>query len=198
MSTAGVALVLIVVILAAALSVATMRLRSRERALRAAVVAHVDAVGRIGSVGAAATVPTSTDAAVAMLGRLGASIEERVNAEERQRRLMIGAVERIRPHLFLADTSGVELFRNAPGATVGTAEGDAILEGAVRELLKKASGGLIVDRELNLAGPPRKDFLLRAFPVEHLTFAWLERLGLARRRLRGWLGSGRAVGRVRT
>ena len=171
MSTASAAALVIAAAGVVALAVALVRSRSRELALRSAVAEHVEAFGGTRESGAGSSGPqlglATTDQAVTMLGRLGSAIDARHAADDRQRRLMVGAVERIRPQMFLADAVGAELFRNAPGATVGTGEGDAILEGAVRELLKKAATGLLVEQELNLAGPPRKDFILRAFPVEH-------------------------------
>ena len=160
MSAAGLALVVIPMAVAVASLFAMVRIRSKERMLRAAVGAHLRLLGHDGDVPAGGDVTS-------VLNRIGAAVEGRAAADERQRLLMVGAVERIRPFLFLADDAGAELFRNAPGATVGTAEGDAILEGAIREVLRRAAGGVLVERELNLAGPPRKDFVIRAFPVEH-------------------------------
>ena len=160
MSAAGLAFVVILMAVAVASLVAFARTRSKERALRAAVDAHLRLLGHDDD-GPARGDVTST------LNRIGTAVEGRAAADERLRLLMVGAVERIRPFLFLADDTGAELFRNAPGATVGTAGGDAILEGAIREVLRRAAGGVLVERELNLAGPPRKDFVIRAFPVEH-------------------------------
>ena len=142
------------------------------RRLRRLVESVNEMVHRRGQAGGDVREPLAGDrdgleATIAALRAFDVAGQQRQRADEQLRRLFVGAMERIRPYVFLADASGAELFRNAPGASTGSHDGDALLEGAVRELLREAVAGMTVGQELRVTGPPRRDLVLRAFPVEH-------------------------------
>jgi two-component system sensor histidine kinase SenX3 len=80
---------------------------------------------------------------------------------------LIGALNIVPDGVIVVDAGGREEFRNAAALRFRDARhAEALAEHALAGLLEGACGGVAVERELPLFGPPREVLLLRAVPLE--------------------------------
>jgi len=74
--------------------------------------------------------------------------------------------------MVVVDADGREVFRNAAAERYREARhADAVVAGAISELLDDARTGRASERELQLFGPPRAVLVLQATPLGHGGFA---------------------------
>jgi two-component system, OmpR family, sensor histidine kinase SenX3 len=77
-----------------------------------------------------------------------------------------GALAALEDGVVVVDAQGREVLRNAAGERFrGARHADALVENAVRELLRPALQGQRAERELQLFGPPRESLQVRAVPL---------------------------------
>lgn len=90
--------------------------------------------------------------------------EDEVAESETRLRLSLDAVAQ---GVVMADAEGNVLYRNAYARPFTEARhGDALVEAAVAELLAEATLGRVVEREVELFGPPRRCLIVSAMPME--------------------------------
>jgi two-component system, OmpR family, sensor histidine kinase SenX3 len=83
-----------------------------------------------------------------------------------ERESLAGAVAAFEDGVVVVDAQGTEVLRNAAGERFrGARHSDALVENAVRELLRPALQGERAERELQLFGPPREVLQVRALPL---------------------------------
>ena len=70
--------------------------------------------------------------------------------------------------MIVVDASGTEVYRNPAAERYRAARhADAVAAGAIADALEQARGGDIINRELQLFGPPRAVLQLQAAPIGH-------------------------------
>lgn len=101
--------------------------------------------------------------------RLSAAVDRHFAAHGVERDVserLTRAFDLIPQGVILADADGVVGFRNrAASGFVDARHGEALVEGAITELIGRAVGGVSETRTLELYGPPRRAVQLRAGPL---------------------------------
>jgi two-component system, OmpR family, sensor histidine kinase SenX3 len=83
-----------------------------------------------------------------------------------ERESLAGALAAFEDGVVVVDAEGREVLRNAAGERFrGARHADALVEDAMRELLRPALRGEGAERELQLFGPPREVLQVRALPL---------------------------------
>jgi two-component system sensor histidine kinase SenX3 len=84
-----------------------------------------------------------------------------------ERESLAGALAAFEDGVVVVDAEGREVLRNAAGERFrGARHADALVEDAMRELLRPALRGEGAERELQLFGPPREVLQVRALPLQ--------------------------------
>ncbi|MET0421882.1 MAG: ATP-binding protein [Acidimicrobiia bacterium] len=91
--------------------------------------------------------------------------DDTANLEEQRNRLA-AALGEVADGVVVVDVDGDEVFRNAAAERYRDARvADAVAASEIAAILESACAGAIVDRELQLFGPPRAVLRLRAVPL---------------------------------
>jgi two-component system, OmpR family, sensor histidine kinase SenX3 len=92
------------------------------------------------------------------------------SSADADRESLAGAVAAFEDGVLVVDAEGREILRNAAGERFhGARHAHALVEDAVRELLRPALRGERAERELRLFGPPREVLQVRAVPLRRGT-----------------------------